>query len=83
MKRIVVTGPCVVSCIGAEAEQATESLRAGRSGISDNLEHTELGFRSQISRQSQIDTFEYIARKGQLVTLTFAVPVHLPVIPLN
>lgn len=64
MKRVVVTGLGVVSCIGNDSKQVTESLRTGRSGIRHNSEYAELGFRSQVSGQPNIDTSEHIDRKA-------------------
>lgn len=64
MKRVVVTGLGVVSCIGNDSKQVTESLRTGRSGIRHNSEYAELGFRSQVSGQPTIDTSEHIDRKA-------------------
>lgn len=55
MKRVVVTGIGIVSCIGNNKEEVLESLKAGKSGISAAPEYAELGFRSQIHGKPDID----------------------------
>ena len=64
MKRVVVTGLGVVSCIGTNKEDVVTSLKQGKSGIRHNPEYAELGFRSQVSGQPDIDTAEHIDRKA-------------------
>ncbi len=63
MKRVVVTGLGIVSSIGANKEEVTESLREGRSGITFNEKYAELGFRSHVSGEINVDTKELIDRK--------------------
>ncbi|WP_299977046.1 beta-ketoacyl-ACP synthase I [uncultured Pseudoteredinibacter sp.] len=63
MKRVVVTGMGIVSCLGNNISAVTESLRAGRSGISRQPEYEEMGFRSHIAGQVDIDLKEHIDRK--------------------
>ena len=48
MRRVVITGLGIVSPIGNNAAEVTESLRAGRSGIVAAPDYTEHGFRSQV-----------------------------------
>ncbi len=55
MKRVVITGIGIVSCIGNNADEVLESLKAGKSGISFAPEYAELGFRSQIHGKPNID----------------------------
>jgi len=64
MKRVVVTGMGIVSCIGNDVEAVTESLKAGKSGISYNETYAELGMRSHISGTPSIDLKEHIDRKA-------------------
>src|SRR3954465_16022648 len=47
MKRVVVTGLGIVSSIGNNADEVTESLRDARSGIVAAEDYIRLGFRSQ------------------------------------
>jgi 3-oxoacyl-[acyl-carrier-protein] synthase-1 len=63
MRRVVVTGLGVVSCIGCDARTVTESLRLGRSGITHIPEFTEQGLRSQVGGLPQIDLDARIDRK--------------------
>jgi len=55
MRRVVITGLGIVSCIGENANDVTDSLKAGRSGISTDEKMVEYGFRSQISGRSTVD----------------------------
>jgi len=63
MRRVVVTGLGVVSCIGSDAATVTESLRLGRSGITHIPEFAEQGLRSQVGGLPQIDLDARIDRK--------------------
>jgi len=49
MKRVVVTGLGIVSPIGNNAAEVTQSLKEGRSGIEFMPEYRDLGFRSQVA----------------------------------
>ena len=63
MRRVVISGLGVVSCLGNSQDEVVESLRAGRSGISYNESYAEMGLRSQISGSIDIDLTEHIDRK--------------------
>lgn len=63
MKRAVVTGMGVVSCIGNDIATVTESLREGRSGITASDDYRERGFRSQVWGKPDIDLSESIDRR--------------------
>jgi 3-oxoacyl-[acyl-carrier-protein] synthase-1 len=64
MKRVVITGIGIVSCLGNDAEAVTESLRNGTSGISYNPEYAEMGLRSQVSGSiKNLDVAGLIDRK--------------------
>lgn len=63
MRRVVVTGMGIVSCLGNNQKDVTASLRLGKSGISFNEEFAEIGLRSQISGSVDIDLTEYVPRK--------------------
>ena len=63
MRRVVISGLGVVSCLGNSQDEVVESLRAGRSGISFNESFAEMGLRSQISGSIDIDLTEHIDRK--------------------
>ncbi len=49
MKRVVVTGIGIWSCLGRNKEEVTESLRQGRSGIGIDPARTEYGLRSPLT----------------------------------
>jgi len=63
MRRVVITGLGINSCLGNDKESVTQSLRNGTSGIHANEEFIEHGFRSQISGKIDIDFSEHIDRK--------------------
>lgn len=63
MKRVVVTGMGIVSCIGNDVETVFNALREGKSGISYNESYSEQNFRSHVSGSINIDLKEYIDRK--------------------
>ncbi len=63
MKRVVVTGLGIVSCLGNDKATVTEHLRQSRSGIKANPVFAEKGFRSQISGRPEIDLDALIDRK--------------------
>lgn len=63
MKRVVVTGLGIVSSIGNNKQEVTDSLREGRSGISFSQEYADLGFRSHVHGALNINTEELIDRK--------------------
>jgi 3-oxoacyl-[acyl-carrier-protein] synthase-1 len=63
MRRVVVTGMGLVSCLGNDKETVTESLRHGKSGISFNESFQELGLRSNVCGSVDIDPREHIDRK--------------------
>ena len=49
MRRVVITGIGIISCIGNNQDEVAASLKAGRCGITKDEMMAELGFRSQIS----------------------------------
>lgn len=63
MRRVVITGLGVISPLGITANEVSESLRLGRSGIRKEETYTELGFRSQIAGIPQIDLTEAIDKR--------------------
>lgn len=63
MKRVVITGTGIVSCIGNDNASVTESLRESRPGIRAMPQFTELGMRSQVAGVPQINLEELIDRK--------------------
>jgi len=63
MKRVVVTGLGIVSCIGNDTSNVLESLKTGKSGIRFREDYKEKGFRSHIAGTIDIDFKEHIDRK--------------------
>ena len=63
MRRVVITGLGIVSSIGNNKREVTDSLRTGRSGIEFIKEYEELGFRSQVAGTVNINVDELIDRK--------------------
>ncbi|MGF2685991.1 beta-ketoacyl-ACP synthase I [Marinobacter sp. DUT-3] len=56
MRRVVVTGMGIVSCLGNSADAVLDSLKNGKSGIRFSDTYKELGFRSQICGSVDVDT---------------------------
>jgi len=63
MKRVVVTGMGIISCLGNDVESVTQSLKQGKSGISFNQGYQDVGLRSQVCGRPEIDITEHIDRK--------------------
>lgn len=63
MKRVVVTGMGIASCIGSDLKTVLHSLKEGVSGIRFNESYKEQGFRSLVSGSVDIDFSEHIDRK--------------------
>lgn len=64
MRRVVITGLGIVSPIGNNAAEVTDSLREGRSGIVFAPEYAELGFRSQVHGMPQITVADHIDKRN-------------------
>jgi 3-oxoacyl-[acyl-carrier-protein] synthase-1 len=56
MRRVVVTGMGIISCLGNSLDEVTNSLKTGKSGIRFSETYKELGFRSQICGAPDVDT---------------------------
>ena len=63
MRRVVVTGIGIVSSIGSNTEEVSESLMKGKSGITRNEDMASHGFRSQIAGNIKLDVSEYIDKR--------------------
>ncbi|WP_096084814.1 beta-ketoacyl-ACP synthase I [Agaribacterium haliotis] len=63
MKRVVITGLGIVSCIGNDKDTVLNALKEGKSGIKVNPDYVEHGFRSHIAGSVDIDISEHIDRK--------------------
>ena len=63
MRRVVVTGLGVVSSIGNNAAEVTQSLKDGKSGIEFVPEYRDLGFRSQVAGTLKLNVEELVDRR--------------------
>lgn len=63
MKRVVITGLGIVSSIGNNRAEVTESLKTGKSGIEYCEKYAELGLRSHIHGPIRLNLDELINRK--------------------
>ncbi|XGA80232.1 beta-ketoacyl-ACP synthase I [Halomonas sp. CH40] len=63
MRRVVVTGLGIVSCLGNDQQQVLDALKNGRSGIRFKEEYAERGLRSQVAGSVDIDLNALIDRK--------------------
>ena len=63
MRRVVVTGIGIVSCLGNGKKAVLDSLKAGRSGIRHNQTYADIGMRSHVSGSIDINVSELIDRK--------------------
>ena len=63
MRRVVVTGIGIVSCLGNDKEAVTQSLYEAKSGISFQPDYKEIGMRSHVAGVPDIDFKSLIDRK--------------------
>ncbi len=63
MRRVVISGIGVVSCLGNSSDAVLNSLRAGKSGIRFNESFKEFGLKSQVSGHVDLDISEHIDRR--------------------
>ena len=63
MKRVVVTGLGIVSSIGVDVTEVTESLKNGKSGITFSEEYAFHGFRSQVHGMPKINLSDKIDKR--------------------
>lgn len=64
MKRVVITGLGITSCIGTNANEVLDSLKNGRSGITYSEQFAEKGLRSQVWGNIDLKVEELIDRKA-------------------
>lgn len=63
MKRVVITGLGIVSCIGNDKANVLDALKHGKSGIKYREDYKERGLRSHVAGTVEIDLKEHIDRK--------------------
>src|SRR5699024_12709194 len=64
MRRVVITGMGIVSCLGNDLETVADALKKGRSGISFQEEYEKVGMRSHIAGVPDINLKELTDRKA-------------------
>jgi len=64
VRRVVITGLGIVSCIGNSRDEVVSSLRAGRSGIRYQPAYEEMGLRSLLAGSCEIDLSAHVPRKA-------------------
>jgi len=63
VRRAVITGIGIVSSIGNDKAEVTDSLRQGKSGITLSETYREMGFRSHVHGEPTVDIEAHIDRK--------------------
>lgn len=63
MRRVVVTGMGIVSCLGIDKQTVTDSLKQSRSGIKYRPKYEEMGMRSHVAGAVDLDFSDFIDRK--------------------
>jgi len=63
MKRVVITGMGIVSCIGNDKNTVIDNLKNLKSGISEAPEYEEFGFRSMVHGKPNINLEDKIDRR--------------------
>jgi 3-oxoacyl-[acyl-carrier-protein] synthase-1 len=63
MKRVVVTGYGIVSCLGNDRSTVLDSLKQGRSGITFQQTYVDMGMRSHVAGSVDIELGDFIDRK--------------------
>ncbi len=63
MRRVVVTGLGIVSSIGNNKAEVTDSLRNARSGVQFNQEYADMGLRSHVEGTIDVSLQEHIDRR--------------------
>ena len=63
MRRVVITGLGIVSAIGNNKQEVTESLKTGRSGIEFCQQFSDYGLKSQVAGTINLDLEDHVDRK--------------------
>ncbi len=63
MRRVVVTGMGIVSCLGNDLDAVSRALAEGQSGIRAAPTYAEMGLRSQVAGRPQIDVEAHLDRR--------------------
>lgn len=65
MKRVVITGMGIYSCLGTNVEQVRQSLYEGRSGIVADASRKEMGFRSTLTAKVPVPDLKAVLNRHQ------------------
>jgi len=65
MKRVVVTGMGIISCLGNDTNSVSEALKTGKSGLQYVPEYKEKGMRSHVAGVPDVDIDGNIDRKAR------------------
>jgi len=63
MRRVVITGMGITSCLGNDLDTVSAALREGRPGIRNLPDHAEAGLRSHVGGNIELDLDAQIDRK--------------------
>lgn len=63
MRRVVITGMGITSCLGNDLDTVSAALREGRAGIRSLPDHAEAGLRSHVGGNIELDLDAQIDRK--------------------
>ena len=63
MRRVVITGMGITSCLGNDLDTVSSALREGRAGIRSLPDHAEAGLRSHVGGNIELDLDAQIDRK--------------------
>lgn len=63
MRRVVITGMGITSCLGNDLDTVSAALREGRAGIRTLPDHAEAGLRSHVGGNVELDLDAQIDRK--------------------
>ena len=69
MRRVVITGMGIYSCIGKNQKEVLCSLYEGKSGIVSDLQRKEMGFRSSLTGQVESPDLKSHLDRKQRITL--------------
>lgn len=69
MRRVVITGMGIYSCLGKTLDEVSESLRAGKSGIGIEEIRKEFGYRSPLTGIVPIPNLKGVLDRRQRITL--------------
>lgn len=63
MRRVVITGIGIISCIGNNQAEVLESLKTGKSGIGFSQTYADMGFRSHVEGRPDLNLEDHVDRK--------------------